>query len=84
MIVWKKDRKNKSPRVGWRPDDMGIGLAIEMPKLLHKTCLNKHDIHRWGINEAFASQAVYRLQTPGLDKSLRREQGQSGWKLELK
>ncbi|KYG13618.1 acetyl-CoA acyltransferase [Fusarium verticillioides 7600] len=53
--------------VGCAPDEMGVGPAIAIPKLLDSTGLTKDDIHRWEINEAFASQAIYCLRKLGLE-----------------
>jgi acetyl-CoA acyltransferase len=54
---------------GVAPDIMGIGPAVAIPKLLEKTGLDKDDIDLYEINEAFASQSVYCVDTLGLDKS---------------
>jgi acetyl-CoA acyltransferase 1 len=55
---------------GCRPDEMGIGPAIAIPKLLEYTGLKKEDVGLWEINEAFASQAIYCLRQLGLEKEL--------------
>jgi acetyl-CoA acyltransferase 1 len=55
--------------VGCRPDEMGIGPALAIPKLLAYTGLSKDDIGIWEINEAFASQAVYCVRELGIDES---------------
>ena len=55
---------------GCRPDEMGIGPAIAIPKLLEYTGLKTEDIGLWEINEAFASQAIYCLRQLGLEKQL--------------
>lgn len=52
---------------GCRPDEMGIGPAIAIPKLLKYTGLNTEDVNVWELNEAFASQALYCMRTLGLD-----------------
>ncbi|KIW66498.1 hypothetical protein PV04_05829 [Phialophora macrospora] len=52
---------------GCRPDEMGIGPAIAIPKLLGYTGLKTDDVNIWEINEAFASQALYCIRTLGLD-----------------
>lgn len=59
--------------VGCKPDEMGIGPALAIPKLLEMTGLKTSDINIWEINEAFASQALYSIRTLGLEKEL--EQG---------
>jgi acetyl-CoA acyltransferase 1 len=55
---------------GCRPDEMGIGPAIAIPKLLEYTGLKTEDVGLWEINEAFASQAIYCLRQLGLEKQL--------------
>lgn len=55
---------------GCKPDEMGIGPALAIPKLLEMTGLTKEDIGIWEINEAFASQALYTLRELGLEKAL--------------
>ena len=55
---------------GCRPDEMGIGPAIAIPKLLEMTGLKTEDVGLWEINEAFASQAIYCLRQLGLEKKL--------------
>jgi acetyl-CoA acyltransferase 1 len=55
--------------VGCKPDEMGIGPAIAIPKLLSQLGLETKDVDRWEINEAFASQAVYSVRELGLTKA---------------
>lgn len=55
---------------GCKPDEMGIGPAIAIPKLLAQTGLSTEDVGLWEINEAFASQAVYCIRELGLEKQL--------------
>ncbi|CZT49442.1 probable 3-ketoacyl-CoA thiolase B [Rhynchosporium secalis] len=55
---------------GCKPDEMGIGPAIAIPKLLEMTGLKTEDIGLWEINEAFASQAIYCLRELGLEETL--------------
>ncbi|MGO4833538.1 acetyl-CoA C-acyltransferase, partial [Rhizobiaceae sp. 2RAB30] len=45
--------------VGCEPDEMGIGPALAVPKLIKKFGLGTADIDLWELNEAFASQVVY-------------------------
>ncbi|OCT50897.1 3-ketoacyl-CoA thiolase, peroxisomal [Cladophialophora carrionii] len=52
---------------GCRPDEMGIGPAIAIPKLMDYTGLKTEDVNIWEINEAFASQALYCIRKLGLD-----------------
>lgn len=53
--------------VGVAPDEMGIGPAVAIPKLLDSLKLQTSDVGIWEINEAFASQAVYCIRKLGLD-----------------
>ena len=55
---------------GCKPDEMGIGPAIAIPKLLDYMGLETEDVGLWEINEAFASQAIYCLRQLGLEKKL--------------
>jgi acetyl-CoA acetyltransferase len=52
---------------GVPPRIMGIGPTAAIPKLLSKYSLTKDDIDIFEINEAFASMAVYCLNTLGLE-----------------
>lgn len=45
--------------VGCDPDEMGIGPALAVPKLLKRHGLTVDDIGLWELNEAFAVQVVY-------------------------
>lgn len=54
---------------GVAPDEMGIGPAAAIPKLLEQTGLNISDIGIWEINEAFASQALYCIRKLGIDEA---------------
>lgn len=53
--------------VGCDPDEMGIGPAIAIPKLLSQAGLTNSDVQRWEINEAFASQAIHCVRALGLE-----------------
>ncbi len=53
--------------LGCAPDEMGIGPAVAIPKLLAMTGLSPKDIGAWEINEAFASQALYSIRTIGIE-----------------
>lgn len=55
--------------VGCLPDEMGVGPAIAIPKLLEYTGISKDDVGIWEINEAFASQALYCVRKLGIDES---------------
>ena len=52
---------------GCRPDEMGIGPAIAIPRLLDYTGIKTEDVNIWEINEAFASQAIHCIRRLGLD-----------------
>ena len=54
--------------VGCKPDEMGIGPALAIPKLLKMVGMDLKDIGLFEINEAFASQALYCINTLGIDK----------------
>ncbi|KAK0326444.1 hypothetical protein LTR82_002286 [Friedmanniomyces endolithicus] len=56
--------------IGCKPDEMGIGPALAIPKLLDYTGVSKEEIGIWEINEAFASQAIYCVRTLGIDEDL--------------
>ena len=53
--------------VGCRTDEMGIGPALAIPRLLESTGVPKEDVGVWEINGAFASQAVYCVRELGID-----------------
>lgn len=44
---------------GCEPDEMGIGPAFAVPKVLKKLGLQVKDIDLWELNEAFAVQVIY-------------------------
>ena len=44
---------------GCRPEEMGIGPVLAVPKLLERHGLSIDDIDLWELNEAFASQLLY-------------------------
>ncbi|KAF8879165.1 Thiolase, N-terminal domain-containing protein [Infundibulicybe gibba] len=52
--------------IGVPPRVMGVGPAYAIPRVLEKTGLSKDDIDFYEINEAFASQAVYSVQSLGI------------------
>lgn len=56
--------------VGCQPDEMGIGPALAIPKLLDYTGLSTSDVNVWEINEAFASQALYCVRKLGLENKM--------------
>lgn len=53
--------------VGCLPDEMGVGPAVAIPKLLAHTGIKTEDVGIWEINEAFASQALYCIRKLGID-----------------
>jgi acetyl-CoA acyltransferase 1 len=55
--------------VGCDPDEMGVGPALAVPRLLSLTGLETSDVSRWELNEAFASQSLYCLRQLGLEKA---------------
>jgi acetyl-CoA acyltransferase 1 len=54
---------------GVPPDVMGIGPAVAIPELLKDVGLTVNDIDLFELNEAFASQALYCLQSIGIPES---------------
>lgn len=55
--------------VGCKPDEMGVGPAVAIPKLLDYTGIKTEDVGIWEINEAFASQALYCVRKLGIDEA---------------
>lgn len=55
--------------VGCAPDEMGVGPAVAIPKLLEYTGISVEDVGIWEINEAFASQALYCVRKLGIDQA---------------
>ncbi|KAF7877592.1 hypothetical protein EAF04_001267 [Stromatinia cepivora] len=51
---------------GCRPDEMGIGPALAIPKLMEQAGIQTEEVNVWEINEAFASQAIYCVRELGL------------------
>lgn len=52
---------------GVKPDEMGIGPAVAIPRLLEMTGVRKEEVNVWELNEAFASQALYCVRELGLE-----------------
>ena len=52
---------------GCEPDEMGIGPVFAVPRLLQRHGLKVADIDLWELNEAFASQVLYCVETLGID-----------------
>jgi acetyl-CoA C-acetyltransferase len=44
---------------GTKPDEMGIGPVVAVPKLLQRFDLKVADVDLWELNEAFATQVLY-------------------------
>jgi acetyl-CoA C-acetyltransferase len=55
---------------GCEPDEMGVGPAVAVPKLLTRAGLAVADIDLWELNEAFASQVVYCRDVLGIPDEL--------------
>jgi acetyl-CoA C-acetyltransferase len=55
---------------GCEPDEMGIGPALAVPRLLKRHGLRIEDIGLWELNEAFASQALYCRDRLGIPDEL--------------
>jgi acetyl-CoA C-acetyltransferase len=51
---------------GVEPDEMGIGPAIAVPRLLKRHGLTANDIDLWELNEAFACQVLYCMDKIGI------------------
>jgi acetyl-CoA acyltransferase len=56
--------------VGCRPDEMGIGPKLAIPKLMKLADMDLKDIGLFEINEAFASQAIYCINELGVDRQI--------------
>jgi acetyl-CoA acyltransferase len=54
--------------VGCRPDEMGIGPKLAIPKLMKLADMDLKDVGLFEINEAFASQAIYCIDELGIDR----------------
>ena len=52
---------------GCEPDEMGIGPAFAVPRLLERHGLKINDIDLWELNEAFAVQVLYCREKLGID-----------------
>ncbi len=51
---------------GVEPEEMGIGPALAVPRLLKRHNLNPQDIDLWELNEAFACQVLYCMDRIGI------------------
>lgn len=56
--------------VGCKPEEMGIGPALAVPRILKMAGLTTRDIDVFEINEAFASQALYSIRAIGIEDRL--------------
>ena len=55
---------------GCEPDEMGIGPAFAVPRLLERNGLKVDDIDLWELNEAFAVQVLYCRDRLGIDNDI--------------
>ena len=55
---------------GCKPEEMGVGPAYAIPKVLKMAGLTTKDIDVFEINEAFASQALYSIRAIGIEDRL--------------
>ena len=55
---------------GVRPEVMGVGPIVAVPKVLKRTGMSLADIDLIELNEAFASQAVAVIRELGLDEAI--------------
>ncbi len=53
--------------VGCKADEMGVGPAYAIPRLMELAGVDLKDVGLFEINEAFASQALYCIRELGLD-----------------
>ena len=53
---------------GCKPEEMGVGPAYAIPKVLAMAGLTTDDIDVFEINEAFASQFIYSMREAGIEK----------------
>src|SRR5262249_21926089 len=55
---------------GCEPDEMGIGPAYAVPKLLKRKGMKVGDINLWELNEAFAVQVIYCRDQLGIPQEI--------------
>jgi len=53
---------------GCKPEEMGVGPSVAIPKVLKLADMKSSDIDVFEINEAFASQCIYSLRKTALEK----------------
>ncbi len=56
--------------VGCKADEMGVGPAYAIPKVLKMAGVDIKDVGLFEINEAFASQAIHCIRELGLDNDM--------------
>ena len=56
--------------VGCKPDEMGIGPKLAIPKLMKLAGMDLKDVGLFEINEAFASQALHCIDELGIDTQI--------------
>ncbi|MDD4340384.1 MAG: thiolase family protein [Syntrophales bacterium] len=56
---------------GCKPEEMGVGPAYAIPKVLKMAGLTAKDIDVFELNEAFASQALYSIRSIGIEDRLK-------------
>ncbi len=56
--------------VGCKADEMGVGPAYAIPKVLQMAGVDIKDVGLFEINEAFASQAIYCVRELGLENAM--------------
>ena len=56
---------------GCKPEEMGVGPAYAIPKVLKMAGFTTKDIDVFEINEAFASQALYSIKSIGIEDRLK-------------
>jgi acetoacetyl-CoA synthetase len=66
-VLGRSDATLNRAGVRLEPDEIGIGPVFAIPRLLERHGLTVQDIELWELNEAFASQAVYRRDRLGID-----------------
>ena len=64
LAVWRSYAVEGVP-----PRIMGVGPVYAIPSALEKAGVTKEDVDVYEINEAFASQAYYSIQTLGLEEN---------------
>ncbi len=57
---------------GCKPEEMGVGPSVAIPKVLKMAGLKASDIDVFEINEAFASQALYSIRKVGIENRLKK------------